>query len=87
MHGNTNRQNRTMIPNKLRHEARTKPTNESLWRDAILDQLTDAACAVRDLMPSYALECIEKAKAMIEDADRGKPAADILRIHLKGVES
>lgn len=71
-----------MIPHKLRHKARMQPTRESLWQDAILDQLTDAACAVRDLMPSYALECIKKAKAMIEDANRGKPAADILRIHL-----
>ena len=72
-----------MSANKLRHEARAIPTQESLWRDAILDQLVDAQCAIRDAMPGYARECIVNALAMLDDASAGKPAATILAIHLK----
>jgi hypothetical protein len=69
--------------NKQRAEARAKPTEESLWRDAILDQLVDAQCAIRDAMLSYARECIVNALAMLDDACAGKPSRLILDVHLK----
>lgn len=59
--------------------ARQGPTTQSLWRDAILDQLADAQCAIRDLMPDYAEECIQTALAMLRDERQGKPASDIIR--------
>jgi hypothetical protein len=63
----------------------SKNTNAELWRDAILDQLVDAQCAIRDGSPAfddYARECMVNALAMFDDAKRDKPASLILKVHL-----